>query len=268
MTAANTARAHAEWLSRGLPGYMCAMELLLVRHGESTANVAREHAESAGAEVISVEARDADVSLSPLGRRQSAALGSWLAARADLRFDAVWCSPYARARETASQVLAAAERTIEVRVDERLRDKELGVLDTLTALGVRNRFPEEDVRRRRLGKFYYRAPGGESWADVALRVRSVLAEIETDLERRHAARALLVTHDAVVMLIRYVCEGLDEQTLLKTARANPIGNTALTRLVRDKGRWTVREFNLQEHLVDGAEDLRTTHPAEDQTLHG
>ena len=37
---------------------MTALTLLLIRHGESTANVAAAAAEAAGAEVIAVEARD------------------------------------------------------------------------------------------------------------------------------------------------------------------------------------------------------------------
>lgn len=230
-----------------------------MRHGESTANVAREEAERAGAEVIAVEARDADVRLSALGRRQGAALGSWLGARPDLGPDAVWCSPYVRARETAEEILHAAQRAVRVRVDERLRDKELGVLDTLTSIGVRNRFPEEDQRRRRLGKFYYRAPGGESWADVALRIRSVLA----DIELLDPGRVLIVTHDAVVMLLRYVCEGLDEATILDLARANPIVNTGLTRLVATADGWRVAEFNRDDHLLVDGQDLRTTHPSDE-----
>jgi broad specificity phosphatase PhoE len=238
------------------------VELLLVRHGESTANVAREQAEERGSDVIDVEARDPDVTLTDLGRRQSAALGDWLGVRPELPIEAAWCSPYARARETVSTVLRAAGQAATVRADERLRDKELGILDALTSHGVRHRFPDEELRRRRLGKFYYRAPGGESWADVALRVRSVLA----DIERQHATRVLIVTHDAVVMLIRYICEQLDETTLLELARANPIGNTALTRLVRTGDEWHVREFNAQNHLLVGGQDLRTVHPA-DGRLH-
>ena len=46
-----------------------------MRHGESTANVAREEAERARADVIPVEARDADVPLSPrLGADVAAAV--------------------------------------------------------------------------------------------------------------------------------------------------------------------------------------------------
>ena len=45
----------------------------------------------------------------------------------------------------------------------------------MTRSGIREQYPEEAQRRDLLGKFYYRPPGGESWADVALRVRSLLA---------------------------------------------------------------------------------------------
>ena len=61
-------------------------------------------------------------------------------------------------------------------VDERLRDRELGILDALTAHGVDVRLPAEAARRRWLGKFYYRPPGGEAWTDVALRLRSFLRD--------------------------------------------------------------------------------------------
>ena len=221
---------------------MGVAELIVVRHGESTANVAREHAEASGAELITVEARDADVPLSDVGLRQAQALGRWLARMpATAMPEAVWSSPYVRARQTAQAVLAAAGSPLAIRVDERLRDKELGVLDTLTSYGVRTRFPMEADRRRWLGKFYYRAPGGESWADMTLRLRSVLTDLDHDEEGQ---RVLIVTHDAVVMLLRYICEGLDEQSLLELASTATIVNTGLTRLVRDDGRqWQVADFN-------------------------
>ena len=57
-------------------------------------------------------------------------------------------------------------------MDERLREKEFGILDGLTTLGIRNGFPEQADFRKILGKFYHRPPGGESWCDVILRLRS------------------------------------------------------------------------------------------------
>lgn len=226
-----------------------------MRHGESTANVAREQAEADGVEVIEVGQRDADVPLSDRGVRQSRALGEWIAADPSRRPDAVWSSPYERARQTADVTLVTADLDLVVRLDERLRDKELGVLDTLTSRGVRTRFPEEAERRRWLGKFYYRAPGGESWADVALRLRSALA----DIERISHGRVLVVAHDAVVLLFRYICEELTEREVMTLARSS-VDNAAVTRLVRDEaGHWRAVDVNLRDHLP---ESLRTEHPGE------
>ena len=53
--------------------------LLVVRHGESAGNVARDAAEADGLATIDIVERDMDVPLSPLGERQAAALGEWLA---------------------------------------------------------------------------------------------------------------------------------------------------------------------------------------------
>jgi broad specificity phosphatase PhoE len=221
-------------------------ELILVRHGESVGNVARERSEAAGAEEIDIDRRDPDVPLSELGREQAAAVGRWWAGlAADRRPDVVWSSPYVRALETLTVAMDAAKVTHTPRVDERLRDRELGILDRLTGRGVRSRYPDEAVRRRYLGKLYYRPPGGESWADVALRLRSLLA----DVLGPDGDRALLVCHDAVILLVRYVLENLDEARLMELAAEESVGNAAVSRFVRDgSGRWTTVEYNSVEHL--------------------
>ncbi len=227
-------------------------ELLLVRHGESEGNTARERAEAAAAEVIDVRQRDPDVPLSELGRKQSAALTD---AFDGLSFAQVWSSPYVRAAQTARIATGGRSR---LRYDERLRDRELGILDRLTARGVAARFPEEAERRTWLGKMYYRPPGGESWADVALRLRSWLRELSDQ-----PGRVLVVTHDAVILLLRYVCEGMDEQALLELAARSSLGNASVTRLVREQERWRTTAFDDRSHLGD----LMTDHPAEKQHVH-
>ena len=230
----------------GEPG---AVELLLVRHGESAGNVAATAAMTVGAEMIDIDLRDADVPLTNTGRQQAAALGAWLSDRAEQApIDSVWCSPYRRARETAELALAAADRrSLMPTVDERLRDRELGILDLLTAVGVEARFPAEAARRRWLGKFYYRPPGGESWADLALRLRSVLADIDR-LESGHAV--LVVAHDAVILLLRYVCEQMTEEQLLELTRTNTVRNASVTQLLRPsgRGRWEAAGFNVDRYL--------------------
>jgi broad specificity phosphatase PhoE len=223
------------------------IDLLLARHGESEGNVAAAEAHAAGAEEIAVPARDPDVRLSELGRSQASALGHGLVAMTgEDPPDVVVSSPYVRARETAWLAADAAGLALPEVVDERLRDRELGVLDRLTEKGVAARYPEEHARRRWQGKFYHRPAGGESWADVVLRLRSWLSDADRLLDGR---RVLVVSHDVVVVLLRYVCLGLDEATTLELARTTPVRNAALSRFVRDPdGRWRVACYDDVTHL--------------------
>ncbi|QJU54217.1 histidine phosphatase family protein [Herbiconiux sp. KACC 21604] len=229
---------------------MGASEIWLVRHGESEANPIATAAQRSGAETIDVEWRDADVPLSATGEEQAAAFGTWLAEHAsDGVPAAIWSSPYLRARQTTELAVAVAGLRLAPRVDERLRDRELGILDRLTALGVERRYPEEAARRRHLGKFYHRPPGGESWADVALRIRSFLGDAGVD-RAGDGGTLLVVAHDAVVILFLAVCTGLGEQELLDFARGNVVTNASVTRLERPDGEglWTLAEFAAHDHL--------------------
>ncbi|MFC7550932.1 histidine phosphatase family protein [Plantactinospora sp. GCM10030261] len=219
--------------------------LWVVRHGESVGNVAAAHAEDSGVERIDLTERDADVPLSPLGREQAEATGRWLAGLSPAdRPEAAVVSPYRRTAETAE--LALRGSGIPASHDERLRDRELGILDLLTSHGTRVRYPEEVTRRRHLGKFYYRPPGGESWADVTLRLRSLLG----DLRRDHAGRrVILFGHEAVVLLLRYLVEGLSEPDLMDVARSTTVANCSVTGWA-DDGRGALRliSFNDVTHL--------------------
>jgi broad specificity phosphatase PhoE len=231
----------------------------VIRHGESTGNRAAEEAERAGAEMIDIAERDADVPLSDTGREQAEAVGRWLAdVPEDRRPQLIVVSPYLRARQTV--VLAAANlEEAGVRIpavsDERLRDRELGIIDLHTHLGVQARLPAEAARRQRLGKFYYRPPGGEAWTDVALRLRTLLRDLRDDQPDR---RVLLIAHDAIVMVLRYLVEGLSEAELMALTRATAIANCSITSWRRDAGgRLEPELFNWVGHLHrEGAEPTR------------
>ena len=224
-----------------------------VRHGESTANVAAKDAARNGLDLIEMAEREADVPLSPLGRHQAESLGARLGRLdVDRRPDVVIASPFLRARQTAE--LAVAGLDLPLTIDERLRDRDLGVLDLHTAQGIRAQFPQEAERRQHHGKFYYRPPGGESWTDVAFRLRVVLREIEQDAPGR---RVLLVAHDVVVALVRYVLEALDERVLMERAAADPVRNASLSSWVKRDGLWTCEGFNDVKHL-DADPEVRVT----------
>jgi broad specificity phosphatase PhoE len=197
----------------------------LLRHGQSQGNVIRDAARGQALKVLAIAQRDMDVPLSDLGRRQAEAFGTWLATQdAANRPDVVLSSPYVRAVDTAELVLAPAGLDLKVHQDERLRERELGILDLLTHEGVKARYPEEFLRRQRLGKFYHRPPGGESWVDVALRLRS----LRDSIGREHGGRrVLLVTHEVVIVLMRYLLEDLDEAQALALGGGR-IANCSLT----------------------------------------
>jgi probable phosphoglycerate mutase len=224
---------------------MSVTELWLVRHGESIGNVAATRAHAEGLDIIPLDIRDADVPLSDTGEQQARALGEWLATRVD-EIDVFWVSPYLRARETLAIARADAASAAETRIDERLRDRELGILDLLTRDGVQRFHPEETERRKHLGKFYHRPPGGESWADVALRLRSFLR----DALPGPGERAMIVAHDAVVMLLLYVLLPLSEEELLDFAAENTVNNASIThlRVTGDDGGWELVEFSAVGHL--------------------
>src|SRR6476619_354464 len=202
--------------------------LWLVRHGQSQGNVARDAADETGAHEIDIDMRDVDVPLSALGIEQAEAAGRWFAGLpADERPEIILASPYIRAKRTAEIICrqgALAGGPARTILDERLREREFGIFDRLTTLGIRDRFPEEAAHRRRLGKFYHRPPGGESWADVILRLRSMLNTINLHYCDR---RVMIVCHQVVVLCFRYILEELDEQAILGIDRQSDVLNCGI-----------------------------------------
>lgn len=204
-------------------------QLWLVRHGQSAGNVAREAAEAAGLPLIDIALRDMDVPLSPLGERQAWSLGHWFGELpVHERPSIVLASPYVRARHTAQLLCEAAGLDgdeIGFVVDERLREKEFGLLDRLTKTGITEKFPELAEQRAHVGKFYFRPPGGESWCDVILRLRSLLETVTREYRRE---RVLIVAHQVIVNCLRYLLERLDERQILEIDRLADVPNCSLT----------------------------------------
>jgi broad specificity phosphatase PhoE len=205
--------------------------LTLVRHGESVANVARLAAEAGGLAHIDITERDMDVPLSRRGEQQAAAVGRWLARRGRSKPTVVLSSPYVRAHRTAKTALVTAHMNMPVLLDERLREREFGVLDRLTKSGILARYPEQAEARARVGKFYHRPPGGESWCDVALRVRSALDSVTREHSGEHV---LIVAHQVVIFMFRYVIERMTEAEILALARAHDLANCSITSFVADR----------------------------------
>lgn len=202
--------------------------LWIVRHGESAGNVARDLAQQQGLARIALEGRDVDVPLSDLGRRQAAALGHWFASGEEgRRPDVILSSPYLRARQTAQLFRDAGgcAASVPICADERLREKEFGILDGLTSVGILAEQPQQAEFRRILGKFYHRPPGGESWVDVIFRLRALLDTVSLHHGGR---RVMIVAHQVVVLCMRYIVESLSEEEILAIDRQADVANCAIT----------------------------------------
>lgn len=166
--------------------------LIVVRHGESEANVQQ------------VFAGQTDSPLTPTGRRQADAVAAALAKEPIAR---VFSSDLSRARETA----AAIARPHRLRVEETpaLREWDVGDLVGLSREGTTSRYG--DVR-----PFFMpgsRVPGGESFEEVVGRITAFLEQM---VPRVLGTTVCLVAHGMTNRIIAGYYLG----TLPRTAQGN------------------------------------------------
>ena len=216
--------------------------LVIVRHGESERNVAKDAAKGAK-EVHSFGSglRDMDTELTPRGHRQALAVGEYIAN--PYRFDVVFSSPYRRAMKTAEDIISKMTTPKPLVVEEeRIREIEFGILDGLMPEGIKAKFPEENARREREGKYWYRPPGGESRPDVALRVQSFLGTLTRDYRQKSV---LIVCHSVVVLIFRRLLERWGETDYLKVDQEADVKNCSLTiyDYDRDKNKLVLNGYN-------------------------
>jgi len=223
-------------------------ELVLIRHGQSAANVAFPRADAQDLMESGLTGRDTDVELTELGVEQAAAVGRWLAALpAGGLPEVVITSPYLRARETWRIAAATSGLSLPAPgTDDRLVDRLVGEFEMLTRAAIRQRFPDEPARFEQAGEYAYRPPGGETFGDIAGRLTSFL----DDLNREHAGeRVLVVAHDSVVLMMRYVIEGLDWTRLAAiVAEAGQVRNASITSFTGSSGSLVLDRYNTVDHL--------------------
>jgi broad specificity phosphatase PhoE len=92
------------------------------------------------------------------------------------------------------------------------------------------RYSDEWTRRTRIGKYYYRPPGGESYPDVNLRVHSFLGTLIREHPREHV---LVVTHSVVVLCFRRLLERMTEVEVLTLDQQDEVKNASV--LIYDVG---------------------------------
>ncbi|RZI86161.1 MAG: histidine phosphatase family protein [Rubrivivax sp.] len=228
--------------------------LWIVRHGQSAGNVARDAAEAAGLPLIDVAYRDVDTPLSALGERQAQSLAHWFGRLPTPEQPTViMSSPYLRAVQTAQTVVTAGGlHHLRLIKDERLREKEFGILDRLTRRGIEEKYPELSEQRAHVGKFYFRPPGGESWCDVILRLRQVLETVTREYARENV---LIVGHQVIVNCFRYLLERMDEEGILAVDQQGDVPNCGLTHYEFDphvgrRGKLCLRQANFVAPLQE------------------
>ena len=187
---------------------MDGTRIVLVRHGESRAQ-----------ELGFLGGHDGCKGLSATGRDQAALLRDRLARTQELAgATALYASVMPRAVETA-EILAEALPGLEVRTDCGFCEGHPGEADGLTWAELDERFPsngwDPDARR---------APGGETWREMAARVTTALAS----LVERHAGETVVVAcHGGVVVHSMLHFLALDDVATASRAWISP-DNTSLT----------------------------------------
>jgi len=176
------------------------LELWLVRHGQT--EFSRENRFCGSI----------DPPLSDVGQRMAEALG---AAHGDGKWDAIYCSPSQRARQTVAPLAKRAK--LEPSLDDGLREISYGEWEGLKHEDVKSRFPDvyaywsQDTASRA-------TPGGETAFMVAARAAPVLERIR----REHATgKVLVVSHKATLRILVCALLGMDVR-LFRERIAQPV----------------------------------------------
>jgi phosphoserine phosphatase len=199
------------------------VEIILVRHGETTWNTAE------------IFRGRADVPLDDIGLEQAERLGDYLSGE---KIDIVYSSPLQRAVQTAGAI--ARRQDLEVNTPANLIDIDYGGWQGLSSDEVSERYPElyqdwldtpEQVR----------IPGGESLEDVRCRAMPFLEEAVT---RGEEGRIVLVSHRVVNKVLICALLGLDNSSFWNVK----METGGITRFVLDGDRVILTGHNDTSHL--------------------
>ena len=165
------------------------MDLVIVRHGQSEANMMIEMTKGGdlSGQLAMHEAKrhDSDMRLTDKGREQARAVGAWLREHAP-RFDAFYCSQYVRTKETAAEMgLDGAQW----HADLMIRERDQGVQDG--GGDVKMNLDDEERFRAEKSPMYWQPIAGESMAGVVTRVRHFL---DTLAQCSAGMRVVVVCH--------------------------------------------------------------------------
>jgi len=183
-----------------------------------------------------------DFPLSAKGRLQAEEVAGALR---NVRFDAVYSSDLNRAAETARAIMKC--RSCSLIMDRRLREINGGKMQGLTWPEIQKRFPEFEIAFS-ADPYNTRRPGGESFADVAVRVARAMDDIvRRNSERPEGSVIAVVSHGGPIRSII----GLAQPDL---ATMGTIGNCSITVLERNGATWRLVKVGDCGHLACLSED--------------
>lgn len=247
------------------------MTILLVRHAESKANLDESLFRTTG---------DHNIALSDTGHEQAKAVGAFvndyfLKNPPDGKVR-LWASPYLRTTQTAQGLLENAPDVAwdfkangqNIFFDARLREREFGYFDGLNDDEIPKEFPVQWQHYRKMmdddrelgegssGKYYARPYGGESAADVTVRLHTFLETLWRDMAKGITSHVIVNHGFTLRCFVSAFFHGHPSEFLQEK---NP-SNTAVRLLARD------REVEGEEkpryrdagYIYDPRKDIRLT----------
>lgn len=156
------------------------MELLIIRHGQTLANLNNWYYGFT------------DSPVTERGREQAKAAGVFID-RLDFKPDAIYISERLRTHETLELMGFQKDDAV---IDGRINEQHMGDFECMTYQEIASRYPEEFKSWRDNFKSYA-PPGGESHLEFYERVRSFLEEI-SEQEKDGNRKILAVSHGGVM----------------------------------------------------------------------
>lgn len=197
-------------------------EIIFIRHGETEWNSQQRMQGHSNSDLSSV------------GQAQIQALGQWMK---NVPFDHIYSSDSLRAKQTAEAITQFSGH--ELKIDLRLREKNLGVFEGLTSEEARKLHPEVFSLFKTAGSKYV-IDEGESTQQLQDRALEIVNEIRI---KHPEERVLLVTHGGFIRVVMKHSLGLS----LETPTRFLIRNTGVFRLVWED-KWIVSQMGGVSHL--------------------
>lgn len=200
-------------------------DLMLVRHGQSTGNVATHAARNGDESHFTDEFTTTpghQWELTATGRAQAQVTGAWLEQfGVAVRY---YCSPFVRTRQTAAALGLSEGREPTWRLNRDLRERDWGDIGSVPDSVFRSR-PEYELNAvaRDTDPLYWCPPNGESLARVAEnRVRNFLDTLHRTTGK---GRVVAVTHGETMLAFRLMLERLSDEefaALLRDRAQRPV----------------------------------------------